>query len=61
MKLSAALVINGEAEGLLAFKTEIENLVVSRGLRLIYVKTSPRRMFVIEDDIQNGSGQGVRI
>lgn len=57
-KLSVGLVINGETEVILPFTRELENIIAAKGLRLIFVKQSNHRLFVIEDDFaQNGGGQ----
>jgi hypothetical protein len=57
-KLSLALVLNGSIANVIAIRPQLENLIASKGLRLIFIKSASRRLFIIEDDYPNGDGQG---
>ena len=55
-KLSVGLVLNGPAEDVISFKPELERLLNEKGFRVIFSKTSVRRLFIIEDSEYQGGG-----
>lgn len=59
-QFSAGVVFCGPPERVLKGKEKLEALLKSEGLRVVFVKSGPKRLFIIEDsyDGPNGGGRG---
>jgi hypothetical protein len=53
-RYSLAFVLNGPTADIINFKRELENSAISKGIKVIFVKSSNKRLFIIEDDYSNG-------
>lgn len=50
---SAAVIFSGQLPDVLRVKDKVENLIVAEGLKIVYIRTASKRLFIVED----GGGQ----
>jgi len=56
-RLAAGVIFSGTPEEVVDSKCRIEDLLRRNGLQVIYIRLSPKRLYILEDDKKDGVAQ----